>query len=103
VINPAAQTTFTVAYTHIFHTLAPMHTVAETIFKTHLHTIAENISITCSFLITMQHPSTHDIKRKQINVHTIVAHGISMNTALHTRRSSLHLMTEKKTHQHFTQ
>jgi len=129
VTNPAAQTTFTVAYTHIFHALAPMHTVAETIFKTHLHTIAETImlttmnsinkqgisfhqfslqnrtqmllitlhkhtvaahgiSITCSFLITMQHPSTHNRKRKQTNVHTVAAHGISMNTASPTR---LHL------------
>jgi hypothetical protein len=126
VINPAAQTAMTVAHTHIFHALAPMHTVAETIFKTHLHTIAEIImlttinsinkqginfhqfslqnrtqmllitlhkhtvaahciSISCSFLITIQHPSTHNRKREQTNVHTIVAHGISMNTASHTR------------------
>jgi hypothetical protein len=129
VTNPAAQIAFTVAHTHIFHALAPMHKVAETIFKTHLYTIAETImlttmnsinkqginfhqfslqnrtqmllitlhkhtvaahgiSITCSFLITMQHPSTHSRKRKQTNVHTIAAHGISMNTASPTR---LHL------------
>jgi hypothetical protein len=103
-----------IAYTHIFHALAPMHTLAKTIFKTHLHTIVETImlttmnsinctstemlsfhqfslqnrtemllitlhkytvvahgiSITCSFLITMQHTSTHSRKRKQTNIHT---------------------------------
>ena len=33
----------------------------------------------------MQHPSTHSRKRKQTNVHTVATHGISMNTASHTR------------------
>jgi hypothetical protein len=31
---------------HIFHTLALMHIVAETIFTTHLHTVVETINLT---------------------------------------------------------
>jgi hypothetical protein len=70
----------------IFHQFSLQNRTQMLLITLHKHTVAAHgISITCSFLITMQHPSTHSRKRKQTNVHTVAAHGISMNTASHTR------------------
>jgi len=69
-----------------YHHAAPINSQQKKKRPTNIHIVAAHgISITCSFLITMQHPSTHSRKRKQTNVHTVAAHGISMNTASHTR------------------
>jgi hypothetical protein len=69
-----------------FHQFSLQNRTQMLLITLHKHTVAAHgISITCSFLITMQHTSTHSRKRKQTNIHTIAAHGISMNTASHTR------------------
>jgi hypothetical protein len=69
-----------------FHQFSLQNKTQMLLITLHKHTVAAHgISITCSFLITMQHPSTHSRKRKQTNVHTVATHGISMNTASHTR------------------
>jgi hypothetical protein len=54
-----------------FHQFSLQNRTQMLLITLHKHTVAAHgISITCSFLITMQHTSTHSRKRKQTNIHT---------------------------------
>jgi len=53
-----------------FHQFSLQNKTQKLLITLHKHTVAAHgISITCSFLITMQHTSTHSRKRKQTNIH----------------------------------